>query len=149
MSLDDALVWPPGWARTTVAGGRVATSPRRSPTAMAASLEWRAGPPPAHDDVEVEDEDAFEVGGHPVGYRRFGHRVAGREVVSEEWTWEVDGVAHVLTGTVPREDYLEVCEVFEAAAASVDPAQLGGSTASPAASRRSRSATAWGSVRSS
>lgn len=72
----------------------------------------------------MEDEDRFELGGHEVGYRRIGHRVAGVELVSEEWTWLAGGATYVLTGTVVREDYLDLCDLFEDVAASVDASRV-------------------------
>lgn len=110
---------PPGWRRRRRDGALVATAPGRPDGAPPARLVWRTGPAPAYAGLEVEDEDRFDLDGHEVGYRRFGHRVDGVEVVSEEWTWLVDGLAHVLTGTVRREDYLDVCDLFEEVAASV------------------------------
>ncbi len=76
----------------------VATRPGPSP----ARLELRTGPPPAYDALVVEDEDAFELSGHPVDYRRFGHRADGVELVSEEWTWRVDGAAGADRHRSPR-----------------------------------------------
>ncbi|QZY28902.1 hypothetical protein [Nocardioides coralli] len=120
MSSLDPVVWPPGWRRRHSSHVTTATAPTPPDQRPAARLELRAGGPPAYCVVEVEDEDDFDVEGHSVHYRRLGHREAGVEVLSEEWTWLVDGASWVLTGTVRREDYLAVCEVFEAVAASVD-----------------------------
>jgi len=104
-----------GWRHSRRAGVVTATRPGPSP----ARLEWRAGTPPAYDALVVEDEDSFDLSGRPVDYRRFGHRAGDIEMVSEEWTWRVDGDLVTLTGTVPREDYLSVCELFEDVAATV------------------------------
>jgi hypothetical protein len=124
MSTGEPLL-PPGWRRRRHRDGAlVATAPAAGAGGVPPRLAWRTGPPPAYDGLDVEDEDGFDLDGHEVGYRRFGHRVGGVEVVSEEWTWLVDGVPHVLTGTVRREDYLVVCDLFEEVAASVDPRTL-------------------------
>ena len=112
---------PPGWRSRRRGGGLVATRPGPGP--VPARLEWRTGPPPAYDAEVVEDEDTFDLGGLPVDYRRVGHRAAGVELVSEEWTWHCDGERRALIGTVAREDYLSVCDVFEDVAAAVEPWQ--------------------------
>lgn len=117
MSTPEPFAIPVGWRRTRRGGVVTATRPGASP----ARLELRTGSVPAYHAVEVEDEDAFELSGHQVDYRRFGHRAGGVELVSEEWTWRVDGARLVLTGTVPRADYLSVCDLFEDVAATVDP----------------------------
>ena len=117
MSTDEPFAVPVGWRRSRRGGVVVATRPGPAP----ARLEWRSGPAPAYDGLVVEDEDGFELAGHPVDYRRFGHRADGVELVSEEWTWHVDGERHALTGTVPRDDYLSVCDLFEDVAATVEP----------------------------
>lgn len=115
----DPLLLPPGWlvrrdgpvTEATVRGGPGGVRPR---------LEWRPGPPPAYDDVALEEVEDLDLWGHRVRYRRFGHRVRGVEVVSEEWRWGEGSEGHVLTGTVLREDYLAVCDLFEEVACSVD-----------------------------
>ena len=117
MSSDEPFAVPLGWSRSRRDGVVVATRPGPAP----ARLEWRSGPAPAYDALVVEDEDAFDLAGHPVDYRRFGHRANGVELVSEEWTWRADGDRLTLTGTVPRHDYLSVCDLFEDVAATVDP----------------------------
>jgi hypothetical protein len=73
------------------------------------------------DDFEVEDADDYERGGRPVAYRRFAHRVAATDLVSEQWAWLVDGRGITLTGTVARVDYPAYCDLFEAVAETVDP----------------------------
>jgi hypothetical protein len=108
---------PEGWRWRRTGESLVAT---RVGSVGGPRLEWRAGPPPAYDHPDVEDEDEFELGDHRVGYRRLGHRFRGREVLSEEWTWRDGAATRVLTGTVPREDYLSVCELFEEVARSVE-----------------------------
>ena len=117
MSSAEPFAVPLGWRQSRRDGVVVATRPGPAP----ARLEWRSGSPPAYDGLVVEDEDAFDLAGHQVGYRRFGHRAEGVELVSEEWTWRVDGERRMLTGTVPRDDYLSVCDLFEDVAATVDP----------------------------
>lgn len=117
MSSADPFAVPLGWRRSRRDGVVVATRPGPAP----ARLELRAGCAPSYDALVVEDEDSFELSGHAVDYRRFGHRESGVELVSEEWTWQVDGERLALTGTVPRADYLTVCELFEDVAATVDP----------------------------
>jgi hypothetical protein len=72
-------------------------------------------------DHDLQDEDTFELGGHAVVYRRFGHRVAGVPVLSDQWLWVVDGVAHQLLGTVAADEYTEYCDVFDSVAETFDP----------------------------
>ena len=117
MSTGDPFPVPVGWRHTRRGGVVVATGPGPSP----ARLELRTGPAPVYDALVVEDQDAFELSGHPVHYRRFGHRDGDVDLLSEEWTWRVDGARLALTGTVPRADYLTVCDLFEDVAATVDP----------------------------
>lgn len=124
MTTDDPLVLPPGWRRRRRGPALLATAPAGPNHRPPPRVEWRTGPPRAYVDLDVEDEDRFDLNGHEVGYRRFGHRVDSVEVVSEEWTWLVDDVAYVLTGTVRREEYLAVCDLFEEVALSVDPCAL-------------------------
>ncbi len=116
MSPPEPFAVPLGWRRSRRGGVLVATRPGPAP----ARLEWRSGSPPAYDALVVEDEDAFDLAGEPVVYRRFGHRASGVELVSEEWTWRVDGERWTLTGTVARDDYLSVCDLFEDVAATVE-----------------------------
>lgn len=75
-------------------------------------------------DVEVEDTDAFELGGQPVTYRRFAHRRGALDVMCEQWEWSVvtagGDVAVTLTASVAREDYLDYCDLFEDVAATVE-----------------------------
>lgn len=108
---------PAGWRVHPAGEALVATG--TGPPAV--RLEWRCGSPPAYDAEVVEDEDSFELDGQVVGYRRVGHREGGVEVLSEEWTWSHGEERRVLTGTVAREDYLAVCELFEDVAATVEP----------------------------
>ena len=124
MSSGEPFSVPVGWRRSRRGGVVVATRPGPSP----ARLEWWTGSTPAYDGLVVEDEDSFDLSGHPVGYRRFGHRADGVELVSEEWTWHVAGDRLALTGTVARDDYLTVCDLFEDVAATVDPQALAATT---------------------
>lgn len=71
------------------------------------------------DGFEVEDSDAFELGGLPATYRRFAHRVGTTEVICDQWAWIVDGVGVTLTGSVAREEYAAYCDLFEDVAATV------------------------------
>lgn len=108
---------PPGWRVHRRGPALVATGPGPVP----ARLEWRCGSPPAYEAEVVEDEDSFDLAGREVGYRRVGHRAGGRELLSEEWTWSLGEERRVLTGTVAREAYLSVCDLFEDVAATVEP----------------------------
>lgn len=127
MGPPEPLLWPPGWRRRTSGTTTSATAPARpGRPPPPARLELRTGGVAVHHAIDVEDEEVLDLDGHPVTYRRFGHREDGAELVSEEWTWQVDDVLHVLTGTVRRDGYLEVCDLFETAAASVDVDQLRG-----------------------
>jgi hypothetical protein len=74
---------------------------------------------------DLEDEDDVDLDGVAAAYRRFGHRDGLVDLVSEQWAWLVDAHGVTLTGTVAREDYADYCEVFEAVAATVDPAACG------------------------
>ena len=50
------------------------------------------------EDLEVEDEDVYDLDGTPVSYARCGHRAGARDLVSEQWAWLVDGVG--VKGTI-------------------------------------------------
>lgn len=113
----DPFLVPIGWRSSRLDGIGIATRPGASP----ARLEWRIGATPDYDGLTVEDEDSYELAGHPVHYRRFGHRDGGAELLSEEWTWQLDGTCVVLTGTVARDDYLSVCDLFEDVASTLAP----------------------------
>ena len=69
---------------------------------------------------DLEDEDEYDLGGHPVAYRRFSHRHGTSDVVCEQWAWLVDGVGVTLTGSVDRADYAQWCDLFEEVAATVE-----------------------------
>lgn len=85
------------------------------------------------DAFEVEDSDAYELGGRPASYRRFAHRVGTVDVICEQWAWVVDGVGVTLTGSVARDDYAAYCDVFEDVAATISVAAPG---SAPRASAR-------------
>ena len=72
-------------------------------------------------DFDLEDEDEFELAGYDAVYRRFGHTRAGIPVLSDQWLWVVDGVAHQLLGTVATQEYADYCDVFESVAETFDP----------------------------
>jgi hypothetical protein len=74
------------------------------------------------DDFDLEDQDDLELDGRPVAYRRFAHRGATADLVSDQWAWVHDGLGVTLTGTVAREDYAHYCDVFEAVAETFEPA---------------------------
>jgi hypothetical protein len=73
------------------------------------------------DDFELEDEDDVDLDGHQVAYRRFSHRSRVADLLCDQWAWLVDGFGLVLTGTVAREDYPDLCDVFELVAETLDP----------------------------
>jgi hypothetical protein len=70
---------------------------------------------------DLEDEDVFELGGHEVAYRRFGHELDGVPVLSDQWLWVVEGAAHQLVGSVAADEYADYCDVFESVAETFDP----------------------------
>lgn len=72
------------------------------------------------DDLDVEDEDVFDLMGHDVAYLRLAHRIGAADVVSEQWAWLVGTLGLTLTCSVAREDYWDWCDVFEAIAETVD-----------------------------
>jgi hypothetical protein len=78
------------------------------------------------DDVDVEDEDAYEIGAAEARYTRFGHGDGPDHLLSDRWVWPIEGGWFVLTGTVERAGYPAYCDVFEEVArtftAPVDPA---------------------------
>lgn len=71
-------------------------------------------------DFDVEDSDEFDLGGWPVSYRRFAHRIGATDVVCEQWAWLVEGVGVTLTGSVARTDYADYGDLFEAIAGTVE-----------------------------
>lgn len=70
-------------------------------------------------DFAVEDDDEFDLLGRAVAYHRFAHRVGAADVLSDQWSWLVDGLGVTLTCSVARADYPDYCDVFEAIAATV------------------------------
>ena len=72
-------------------------------------------------DFDLEDDDCFDVAGHETVYRRFGHTLADVPVLSDQWLWLVDGVGHMLLGTVATADYEDYCDVFESVAETFQP----------------------------
>lgn len=69
-------------------------------------------------DFGLDDEEVSDLEGREACYRRFAHRRAGRDVVTEQWAWWVDGLGFTLSGTVAREDHAELGELFEEVAAT-------------------------------
>lgn len=135
-----SLVLPVSWRRRRDAGpGTVvaARAPRLPPSGIPPELvlhvtdgvgaeleDWRAA---AVADLAVslegfaeEDDDLYELDGRLVLYHRFAHRLGTADVVCDQWSWVVDGNGVTLTGSAAREDYPDWCDLFEAAAASVD-----------------------------
>lgn len=76
------------------------------------------------DGFSLEDEDLLNLEGRDVVYHRFGHRDLGTELVTEQWSWLVDERGLTLSATVALEDYADLCDVLEQAAASVEPGAL-------------------------
>jgi len=72
-------------------------------------------------DFLLEDDDAYEAGGVPVGYSRFAHRRGAHDLVCERWAWELGGHRFLLDATCSREDYEEFCDLFEQVAESFEP----------------------------
>ena len=71
-------------------------------------------------DLAVEDDDTYDLDGHPVRYHRFAHRLGSADVLCDQWAWLVGGLAVTLTCSAAREDYPDWCDVFEAVAETVD-----------------------------
>ena len=68
--------------------------------------------------------DGTEVGtgaGRRVCWRRFRHRRAEHDLVTEQWSWLVRGVGYTLSGTTADADHRAYSEVFAAVAATFDP----------------------------
>jgi hypothetical protein len=73
-------------------------------------------------DFALEDDDGFDLEGHEVRYHRFAHRIGTADVLCDQWAWLVDGRGTTLTCSTARQDYPDYCDLFEAIAATVDPA---------------------------
>ncbi|MBB6628340.1 hypothetical protein H5V45_13520 [Nocardioides sp. KIGAM211] len=125
---DVGISLPRGWRRTSDPGrgvlvtARAATAPP-SGVHPRVTLTWR---PPGDGPAEVaerdlEDEDAFDLAGREVTYRRYARLEGGVDVLCDEWSWHSDEASVVLTGRVAREDYPDYCDVFEAIAETFDP----------------------------
>ena len=69
---------------------------------------------------DLEDTDDYDLGGRPVTYHRFSHRVRGIDVVCDRWSWLEDTVGVTLTGSVARVDYPDYYDLFEDVAATVE-----------------------------
>ncbi|MBC9732685.1 hypothetical protein [Nocardioides marmotae] len=76
------------------------------------------------DSFALEDTEQLDLEGREVLYQRFAHRGVGVELLTEQWSWQVGAWGLTLTGTVALEDYADLCEVLEDAAASVEPGAL-------------------------
>ena len=135
------VVMPPRWVRVGVGyvapgvhGSGLAPRLEHRAQAFGGSLDdWRlrvAASDASRSELDLEDDDCFEVAGHGCVYRRFGHTVVGVPTLTDQWLWVVDGLGHRLTGTVAAVDYEDYCDVFESVAETFD----------PDADRRSRSA---------
>jgi hypothetical protein len=73
-------------------------------------------------DFELEDDDGFDLAGHDVRYHRFAHRVGTADVLCDQWAWLLGDRGVTLTCSAAREDYPDYCDLFEAIAATLDPA---------------------------
>lgn len=126
------VTMPPRWVRVR----RGYSAPGVHGSGLAPRLEHRCEPfagslddwhrrvadtDAARPDYDLEDDDCFDVAGHETVYRRFGHTVSAVPALSDQWLWVVDGVAHLLLGTVAAEDYEGYCDVFESVAETFDP----------------------------
>lgn len=175
MTSTPLLTLPPGWHAHPDPAPDVLVAARGAPSWSGVPPELvlrRAELPAAVDDLAgwrtaavadlrrlldrfaLEDTELLDLEGRDVLYQRFAHRGIGAELVTEQWSWLVGRRGLTLSGTVALEDYADLCEVLEDAAASVEPGALlsvvrAAAQASPAAARTERSATAYGSVRSS
>ena len=126
------VTMPPRWVRVH----RHSSAPGVHGSGLAPRLEHRSEPftgslddwrlqvvdaDTIRPDYDLEDDDCFDVAGHESVYRRFGHTASGVSVLTDEWLWVVDGVAHLLLGTVAAEDYEDYCDVFESVAETFEP----------------------------
>lgn len=134
------ITLPPGWRRTTNLDQGVvvaALAPRPGSHDIVPTLrltvepvttppedwhdDWAAEAAARHEAHVLEDEDTIETGLHEARYRRFTHRRAGHDLVTEMWGWVVDGVGFLLSASIAREDYFAHFELFEAVADTFDP----------------------------
>ncbi|MCL2543403.1 MAG: hypothetical protein FWE71_13245 [Nocardioidaceae bacterium] len=139
MTSQISLELPPGWLKRADpdTGVAVRSRPRRHhadgvpPEIVVRSrpvedglAEWRRETLDALarqlDRFEVEDEDSYDLGMQRVHYHRFGHRLGVAELITEQWSWLVDGLGVTLTCTVARQDYAAYCDLFEDVAATVE-----------------------------
>jgi hypothetical protein len=67
---------------------------------------------------ELDHEEIYDLGDHETCSRRFTHRRAGHDLVTEQWAWWFDGLGFTLSGCVAREDHAEHDELFGAVAAT-------------------------------
>ena len=137
---DPALTLPNRWRRIEPPEPEVvlaARAPMLSPCGVAPALELRRRPvrgglAPWRDAeltalatqlrfFELEDQHFYDLRGHHVAYARYTHLPTGVDLVCDQWAWLVGGVGSLLTCTVAREEYADLCDVFEAVAASFDP----------------------------
>ena len=71
-------------------------------------------------DFALEDDDEYDLMGHPVAYRRFAHRLGTADVLCDQWAWLAHGTGVTLTCSVARAEYADYCDLFDAVAATVD-----------------------------
>lgn len=71
--------------------------------------------------AEVDDVDLYDLDEEEVSYLRVWHRVDRVHVVSEVWTWVVDGLAWSVTANIGARDYAEFCDLFETIASTFRP----------------------------
>ena len=114
-----------GYAAPGVHGSGLAPRLEHRSEPFAGSLDaWRlqvSGADAARADLDLEDDDRFEVAGHDTVYRRFGRTVGRVPVLTDQWLWVVDGIGHQLVGTVAAAEYEDYCDVFESVAETFDP----------------------------
>lgn len=128
MATDLGIALPPSWRRTAAPDRGVLVA-ARAPTASASGFRpevvLRCDSPTLAEqasglrDFAIEDDDAFDLMGHDVVYRRYAHRIGSVDVMCEQWAW-TEGPGVTLTCSVAREDYWDYCDVFEAIAETVD-----------------------------
>jgi hypothetical protein len=126
---DLGIALPRAWRRTSAPDRGVLVAARAAAVPVSGfrpELVLRSGSPTLEDlavrlhDFALEDEDAFDLLGHDVAYRRFAHRVGVVDVLCDQWAWLQDERDLTLTCSVAREDYWDWCDVFEAIAETVE-----------------------------